>query len=802
MRTAGLLLLSNLLLSLSANSLAAQSLAELARESRRDRKAQNGKPDKVYTNDDLAESSASAVAVPQEKGAGGVDVTYQGFYNRTNNDTTANVGGAAISLLQFFPERGLFSLRLEPIANRGSFAAGENYAQWKGLPWKGRHWDFALGDFHINTALQPMPFTNLVQPDIYLRGGNVTVRTANWRYSFYAGLETLSQGPRIPFRQIVPQTAIGVETAGEISKRLQVGFRYLHLTSSGNDLSKASALFPLSRRFTRSDSLTSLATLKLTKSLEWYAEAGWNSAKEATSPAARNSSFSLVTGPAWNSPHVVVHANYVREGASYLPLLGYFLGDRAGTNIDGVFQFGRLALSGSLGQSRNNLERDPAATDFASRQESAGLQLRLPLSFSISASVSKIGLLTYSAATGPQPGESRQLNFSLSHPFSRQNVRATFQQLDTLSHGSVERLRLLELEDTYHWRRFTVGGAVRWQHTVAGERKDSMFFRGSAQVQLRRFSLYTYIEQGKDLANSTLFATNAISTSVAGISWDAPHGIAVQIEALRNNSNTVLNPESLFVLGSQGVPLNSILGRLNNWSIYIRATQHFGWGKRLAVDARGEVLRQAPLTGSLRGFVKFQTMEGEFGAPDVYLVLDSGVAVKTDAFGYFEIQKISEGHHSIALDLDRLPADFNPADRAESSVVLFPEKTTRVEFHLVPLLTLAGIVEQVNGNPAPEGVVVRLSPGDRYTTTDQAGRFGFYNLPEGDYLVQVDENSLPESARLVSPDRQPVMIRYGSAAAPVQFRYEVVLPGPKPIKTIFTDRLRADLAPGTAWGPR
>ena len=738
----------------------------------------------------LSAQSQGPTNVAEEIGSGELNVTYQSFYNRINNSTIANVAGAGVSFLHFFPKRGLLSLRLEPLADRGGFTTGENYAQWKGLPWKGHHWDFALGDFRVNAALQPMPFANLIQPSFYLRGGSVTARTGTWRYSFYGGFETLSQGQRVPFRERVPQNGLGAETAGEPLEWMEVGFRYLHLTSTGQDVLEQPPFFPLNRQFIRSDSLTAQTNIKLGQNLEWYTETGWNSAEKLRPSGPRHSAFSFVTGPSWKTPHIVIQANYVRQGTGYLPVLGYFLGDRQGPNAEGILRLGRLELSGSWGQSRNNLERDPEMPDFLSRQASGGISVRLPFKFALSASISKIDLETRSAGLSPRLNDNRQLNLSLSRPLFRHNLRAAFQQLDVQFENSVQRLRFLEFEDNYHWKRFAVGGAARWQHFVSSQRKDSLFFRGTAQVQFRHFSVYSYLEQGKDLANSTLFATNAISTSVAGFSWDAPQRMTVQVEAFRNNLNSNLNPESAFVLAGRGIPLDTTLSRFNNWSLYVRVTRHFGWGERLSLDARGEVQRQAPLIGTLAGFVKLQTMAGEYGAPEIYVAVDSGREVKTDANGYFEIPEIPQGTHIVSLDLDRLPADFNAMERTQASALVRPDQATRVEFTVIPLQMLPGRVVDTSGKPAPEGVVIRLSPGDQYTTTDKLGEFGFYNLPEGDYVVTIEEKSLPDSARLTTPAQLPVKVRFAAAPLVVNFVYEIVEPEPKPIQKVLTGERR------------
>jgi hypothetical protein len=310
-------------------------------------------------------------------------------------------------------------------------------------------------------------------------------------------------------------------------------------------------------------------------------------------------------------------------------------------------------------------------------------------------------------------------------------------------------------------------------------------------VNFRGLSAYAYIEQGKDIANSTLFATSTVGTSVAGVSWDTPHKMSVQVEFLRNITNTNLNPASIFFLNGQGIPLNPTLARLNNWSIYVRLTRRVVWGERLLVDdSRGVVQRQASLTGTLMGQAKLHTIGGDFPAAGISLTLDSGREAKTDGQGYFKFLKVPEGQHSIALNLDQLPADLNPSGQTEISVGVSPEKTTMVDFQVLPLQNFTARVQDLANKPAPEGVVIHLLPVDQYTTTDQSGQFGFYNLPEGDYIVELQEKSLPEYGQLASARRMPVVLRYGSAPSETNFVYQIVLPAPKPIERILLDEHR------------
>jgi hypothetical protein len=78
---------------------------------------------------------------------------------------------------------------------------------------------------------------------------------------------------------------------------------------------------------------------------------------------------------------------------------------------------------------------------------------------------------------------------------------------------------------------------------------------------------------------------------------------------------------------------------------------------------------------------------------------------------------------------------------------------------------------------------VKLLPTDRYTTPTPEGRFGFYNLREGEYDVAIDPKSLPEFGTL---DRitAHVSLRRGAPAEELAFHLAVQKPE-KPIRRTF-----------------
>jgi hypothetical protein len=729
---------------------------------------------------------------PARKGSGDLSVSFQSYYDSANGVPAANVQGAAVSLRQFYPRTGLLSLQLEPVTNRGRFALGENYLQWSGLPFASRHWDLAAGDFHSSMSVVENPFPNLPTPEVSLRGARVIARTDHVSYSVYGGAETLSQGSRVPYRTRVPQRAIGAEVAASISKRVQLGFRYLHLASSLDRVKNQPLFFPANRQFTRSDSFASQAGIHMTDQLQWYAEAGWSQAAEMSGTASSRPQFSLVSGPAWHSDHLILRANYFSQGAAYLPVLGYYLGDRRGFNADGTWTVGRLGLFGNAGQARNNREHNPDMPDYFSRQGGGGVQFRLPANVYLSGSMSQLHFETVSKEAGLVSNDTRQVQVMISRPIYRHNLHATWQRLDSEIQGKGQRLQFLEVEDNYAWRRLSAGAATRWQRQSADQVRQSLFLRASGQYQTHKLSVYAYWEKGKDLANETLLSTQVSSTSVVGVSWLAPQSLTFKLEAFRNHLNTVLNPESLFVLGNRGILPDSVLNRTDDWSLFLRVSREFSWGEP---GTLGGGLRQpeAPLTGTVAGYVRFQTLQGESGAGEVWVLMDTGQAIKTDSTGYFQMMDVPQGTRILKLDLDRLPADYNPPERREISIEVRSGQVSRASLRVTALTSIEGTVSDESGEPADEGIVLRLAPGDAYTRTDADGRFGFYNLPEGDYEITVVESSLPENAHLIPPLTIAVSPQHGESTEPVAFRYQIVQPGSKPTRKVFNQDQKAPM---------
>jgi len=84
-------------------------------------------------------------------------------------------------------------------------------------------------------------------------------------------------------------------------------------------------------------------------------------------------------GPAWQSRKLSIHTNYVYQTAAYLPITGFFAGDRKGTFADANYSpFKRLSLAVSVSRYENNLGDNPNIPSLKDNSISTGLNVLLP----------------------------------------------------------------------------------------------------------------------------------------------------------------------------------------------------------------------------------------------------------------------------------------------------------------------------------------------------------------------------------------------------------------------------------------
>ena len=719
------------------------------------------------------------------KATGKLRLRLQGYYLGSSNQSLSDITGIATTFRTFFPGFGVASGSIESYGANGRFRSGNNYLDLNGFPLLGLHWRFTGGDFNVPTALIQSPFSNIVLPELGAEGVKIEASHATRRYTLLYGVETLVAGPRVPFRFKVPQNVFAASAVQRIGEKLDLGFRVLNL-STGADIS-GTTLFAPGQDFRSATIISTDLSYSASANLQFYAEASAAATSGSSMlPTTHQNPFSFTIGPAWNSRKLTIKANYVRQAPSYLPIAGYFLGDRSGPFVEARLKpTESIEFFGSASTYRNNIDNSQSLPTFNSTSTSAGAAFPLPLQFSASGQLSTIDFSVKQPGTDAfSESRNRQFIATLGRPIRNHSVHVSFRDLDLKSDTGPERQRSVELEDVVQFKRFSLGGAIRGQRLIADQPQDTLFIRGSAQLQCGRFSVYAYIEHGNDFANRTVFLTNTFNTTVLGGAVRISKAWNLQVEASQNRLTTNLNAENVFLLQNQGAFVTSAISGLNQWTAYFRLSRSVRWGRGRDVnDLDQYAAEQLPIVGTVEGTVTEGEAAFNHPAKGIPVILDDGHAVVTDQRGVFQFSRVSEGRHRLAIAVNQLPADYDPGTASETTVDVKPRRTTNVAFRVTLLVSLTGRITG-RAEASPDGVIVRLSPTNRYTTPDSGGRFAFYNLPEGEYDLAIDPKSLPEFASL---DRMTarVSLKRGDPPEEVIFHMEINRPE-KPIRRKFT----------------
>ena len=718
----------------------------------------------------------AAIAGAQTRGE--AELATQGFYLGGTTQDLLDTSGFAARFRDFLPGIGILSGSLEGYGSQGRLETGENYLELRGAPLDGWRWTVTGGDFRAPAAMVELPFFNIFTPDMTARGMEIQGERSNTVYSFFTGTEMLTAGERVPYRISTPQRVMGASVVRKIGQRFQVGARFLEFSTNPEDAANSLLGLSLERipPLVRTFSLQSFYAL----SRQWrlYAEAS-----RPMAPGDRTVTSSLV-GVVWDSSEVTFRANYVHQGILYFPLAGFFAGDRQGPFSEIRWRPRKsMEVFASASAYTNNLEHDPTATSLNSTSAAFGLSAALPGQFTAVGQWSAIDLTSAVPGSAAIPSNNRQINATLARNLGRHSLHVNWRELQIDMPPTPDRQNSTEVEDIYHRGRFFVGGALRLQQDAETERRNSLYFRGSAQGNLGRWNLYANVEVGNDLVNRTLFATNAYSTSIVGVGYRLSHDWNLQTEVFRNRLNVTLNPASIFVLPDGGSLLPESLAATGQWSVFFRLAHQLRWGGGLPSENLDQLVAAAvPLTGAVEGVVELRMLAGNQLAAGIPVTLDKNRVAATTAEGHYRFEDVPEGQHLIALS-DDLPADFDAGPRNQARLAVQPHHTARADFEVLPLVSLTGEVTGPAG-ASLEGIVIRLRPGDRYTVTGSDGSFRFFNLHEGDFEAVLDETTLPENERLESPSIAPVVIRVGSPSLPIQFALTVRVTE-KPVRKVL-----------------
>jgi hypothetical protein len=216
-------------------------------------------------------------------------------------------------------------------------------------------------------------------------------------------------------------------------------------------------------------------------------------------------------------------------------------------------------------------------------------------------------------------------------------------------------------------------------------------------------------------------------------------------------------------------------GRVNRERVLTRD----GLGRPIAVIATrlmGHVYVDSNLSG---------TFEDSVDRPisDVLIRLDDDTDVRTDSSGFFRIESISPGAHTVRATLEQIPADLVFAEFPERTVPVIPDRQNVVNFRVVQAGRIKGRVtfadstggEALVERPAPDVRIV--AHGDRETFSETNGAFLMGDLPPGSYEVSIAADSIP-AGYVSDPVSTRVQVLPGMTSDEIQFR--LIIP-PRPV---------------------
>ncbi|HSK73746.1 MAG TPA: SdrD B-like domain-containing protein, partial [Pyrinomonadaceae bacterium] len=138
--------------------------------------------------------------------------------------------------------------------------------------------------------------------------------------------------------------------------------------------------------------------------------------------------------------------------------------------------------------------------------------------------------------------------------------------------------------------------------------------------------------------------------------------------------------------------------------------------------------------------------------------VDGNRYVESDANGLFRIDGVKTGEHQVYLDLLSVRADLTLLDGAQQRATLVAGRDSIVDFRLARTGRIAGSVwfdANENGkfdeNEQPLADVRLVAANGRDTLTDANGSFVIGDLPPGEYVILLDEKTLPEKTKTARP---------------------------------------------------
>ena len=269
----------------------------------------------------------------------------------------------------------------------------------------------------------------------------------------------------------------------------------------------------------------------------------------------------------------MLKANYVYQGLSYLPLAGYFLGDRRGPY--GEFRYKaskRLELVGNTARYVNNLEHDPARPLVENDSTTLGATLSLPAKLTAGGQMMIVGTQFAYGGSAPSYLGNRLVTASLVRPIKQHNVKLSMRQVTWMASGSRPLTESWpEIEDTFNSKKVTAVAAIRLQRRAIWL-PEAPAFRGAIDVRLARITAHADVDTA-NLQPSTVPSSNAIQTTTVRASTLLGKGWKFEIQSSRMRLTALPN----VLTAAAPVPVPQLL--YEQGTVLVRFTKQLNLGQ-------------------------------------------------------------------------------------------------------------------------------------------------------------------------------------------------------------------------------
>lgn len=708
------------------------------------------------------------------------DVNRIGFENTIQPDLGVRLSYPRSRIGNIYADANVTSRGNRLVLGRGLF-------RLDGLAAAGMRWSLDAGDTWTTPVTPDFGFSNLFAPPINLRGMSVRGRSDRTALQASAARLTLRRNifgtDTLPTGQQLAQVAVShwLNTSLDVFGRVTdtrgvspIGFTSLVETSTeaGGGL-----------------------RLRPTPSWQLVADVGYSTFRRTGSNLTERDVSGLV-GATWSVPRGWVQMNASRFSLGHYAVGSYPYNDRSGLFAAGEWMaHDRFSVYAGTDFTRTGL--DPSAAEHATVSLPAGTAARTYGGFRLQAgNWSTLGVrvdgggreIYASPFGGGFASDTATVSADWNLRLRGTNAMVRYERRSNVDAGA-EGSNFTQ-HDASTQAFFSLGGQQVFVQGLFSQRIDQSgagsgqtLWQASAGSQMAFGRIFTRVEGAaghtRDWLTQQTVRRKSLSASMSG---RVAEGTQVSIDLFVDHTPSEFSLSSPWVVRTM-----------------IRVTQSFAFGAARATRGPSSPLYRGP-TGRVAGVV-FADWNGngtadldEEAVPGVRIVAGRA-SVTGNGDGRFAIDSIPTGEQTVSLDLASVPAAYDPPVEPERTVLIATKQTATLDFGLVPLGTIQGVVYQdVDGDGTltpPDvpisGAVLVLDDGVR-TEVTRDGRFWFDNVRTGAHTVSLLVASLEEGAQLAESATLEVELSRNALTRQVVFT--VTMEKRPEIRKVFTPKPR------------